>query len=151
MAAASLVSGICAILGGYACAALSARVGQDMRVAVYDKSLKLSVYDFRQFGTASITTRTISDITNIQMALTSFIQMVLPVPVIIVLAVILTFNLDVQFGLVLLCAVAAVLICLVHHAQRISAVSKAAEAVGPHEQDPAGKHHRCACSARLQQ
>ena len=101
MAAASLVSGICAILGGYACAALSARVGQDMRVAVYDKSLKLSVYDFRQFGTASITTRTISDITNIQMALTSFIQMVLPVPVIIVLAVILTFNLDVQFGFVL--------------------------------------------------
>ena len=81
-----------------------------MRVAVYDKSLKLSVYDFRQFGTASITTRTISDITNIQMALTSFIQMVLPVPVIIVLAVILTVNLDVQFGFVLLCAVAAVLI-----------------------------------------
>ena len=110
MAAASIVSGICAILGGYACAALSARVGQDMRVAVYDKSLKLSVYDFRQFGTASITTRTISDITNIQMALTSFIQMVLPVPLIIVLSVIMTFNLDVQFGLILLCAVAAVLI-----------------------------------------
>ena len=81
-----------------------------MRVAVYDKSLKLSVYDFRQFGTASITTRTISDITNIQMALTSFIQMVLPAPIIIVLAVILTFNLDMQFGFVLLCAVAAVLI-----------------------------------------
>ena len=110
MAAASIVSGICAILGGYACAALSARVGQDMRVAVYDKSLKLSVYDFRQFGTASITTRTISDITNIQMALTSFIQMVLPVPLIIVLSVIMTFNLDVRFGLILLCAVAAVLI-----------------------------------------
>ena len=49
MAAASLVSGICAILGGVACATLSARVGQDMRVAVYDKSLKLAVYDFRQF------------------------------------------------------------------------------------------------------
>ena len=110
MAAASIVSGICAILGGYACAALSARVGQDMRMAVYDKSLKLSVYDFRQFGTASITTRTISDITNIQMALTSFIQMVLPVPLIIVLSVIMTFNLDVRFGLILLCAVAAVLI-----------------------------------------
>ena len=110
MVAASIVSGICAILGRYACAALSARVGQDMRVAVYDKSLKLSVYDFRQFGTASITTRTISDITNIQMALTSFIQMVLPVPLIIVLSVIMTFNLDVRFGLILLCAVAAVLI-----------------------------------------
>ena len=70
MAAASLVSGICAILGGYACAALSARVGQDMRVAVYDKSLKLSVSDFRQLGTASLTTRTISDITNIPVSYT---------------------------------------------------------------------------------
>ena len=29
--------------------------------------------------------------------------------------------------------------------------AEAAEAAGPHEQDPAGKHHRCACSARLQQ
>lgn len=30
MAAVSLFSGVCAILGGYACAALSARVGKDM-------------------------------------------------------------------------------------------------------------------------
>lgn len=50
MAAASLISSACAILGGYACAALSARVGKDMRVALYQKSLKLSIYDFRQFG-----------------------------------------------------------------------------------------------------
>ena len=80
MAAASLISSLCAILGGYACATLSAQVGKDMRVALYEKSLKLSIYDFRQFGTASITTRTVSDITTIQFALTSFIQMVLPVP-----------------------------------------------------------------------
>lgn len=52
----SLFSSICAILGGYACATLAARIGKDMRVALYEKSLKLSVYDFRQFGTASITT-----------------------------------------------------------------------------------------------
>ena len=39
--------------------------------------MKLSIYDFRQFGTASITTRTVSDITTIQTALTSTIQMIL--------------------------------------------------------------------------
>lgn len=82
MGAVSLFSSICAILGGYACATLAARVGKDMRVALYEKSLKLSIYDFRQFGTASITTRTVSDITTIQFALTSFIQMVLPVPLV---------------------------------------------------------------------
>ena len=110
MAVISVLAGACAIGGGYACATLSARVGKDMREAIYAKSLKLSVYDFRQFGTASITTRTISDITTIQFALTSTIQMVIPVPVICALALALTFGLDVYMGLILLAVVAVVLL-----------------------------------------
>lgn len=110
MAAVSILAGVCAILGGYASATLAAQVGKDMREAIYAKSLKLSVYDFRQFGTASITTRTISDITTIQFALTSTIQMVIPVPVICVLALALTFGLDAQMGVILLIVVAAVLL-----------------------------------------
>ena len=109
MAAVSLFTGACAIWGGYTCAALSARVGRDIRKAVYAKSLKLSIYDFRQFGTASITTRTISDVTTIQFALTSTLQMVVPVPIICVLAMGLTFRLDPVMGGVLLAVVAAVL------------------------------------------
>ena len=110
MAAVSVLAGVCAILGGYASATLAAQVGKDMRKAIYAKSLKLSVYDFRQFGTASITTRTISDIITIQFALTSTIQMVIPVPVICVLALALTFGLDAQMGVILLIVVAAVLL-----------------------------------------
>ncbi len=110
MAGVSVLSSACAILGGYACASLSARVGKDMRVAIYNKSLKLSVYDFHQFGTASVTTRTVSDITTIQFALTSFIQMVLPVPVIFAIALVLCFSLDTEMGFILLAMVAAVLI-----------------------------------------
>lgn len=110
MAIISILAGVCAILGGYACATLSAQVGKDMRQAIYEKSLKLSVYDFRQFGTASITTRTISDITTIQFALTSTIQMVIPVPLICILSLILTFGLDIYMGLILLGVVFAVLI-----------------------------------------
>lgn len=110
MAIGALVSGVCAILGGYACATLSARIGKDMRVALYQKSLKMSIYDFRQFGTASITTRTISDVANIQLAMVSFIQMVLPVPVIFIIALTLSFQLDVYMGLILLVAIIIVLI-----------------------------------------
>lgn len=110
MAVSSLVSGACAILGGYTCAALAARVGQDMRVALYKKSLKLSVYDFRQFGIASVTTRTISDINTIQMALTSTIQMILSVPVICVVSLIPCFRLDTKMGLILLAVMLIVLI-----------------------------------------
>ena len=110
IAAASLLSGVCAITGGYACATLSARLGKDMRAAIYEKSLKLSIYDFRQFGTASITTRTVSDITTIQFAVTSCIQMILPVPVIFVIALLLSFRLDVEMGFILLGVVLVVLI-----------------------------------------
>lgn len=108
MAAASLISSVCAILGGYACAALSAQVGKDIRMTLYRKSLKLSIYDFRHFGTASITTRTVSDVTTIQFALTSFIQMVLPVPVIFIVALTLAFRLDVEMGFILLAVVVVV-------------------------------------------
>lgn len=89
---------------------LSARRGKDMRVAVYEKSLKLSIYDFRQFGTASITTRTVSDITTIQFAVTSCIQTILQVPVIFVIALLLSFSLDAEMGFILLGVVAAVLL-----------------------------------------
>ncbi len=110
MSVVSVLAGVCAIGGGYACATLSARVGKDMREAIYAKSLKLSVHDFRQFGTASITTRTISDITTIQFALTSTIQMVIPVPVICALALVMTFGLDAQLGGILVAVVAVVLL-----------------------------------------
>ncbi len=110
MAIGSLVAGACAVTGGYACATLTAKIGKDMRVALYDKSLKLSVYDFRQFGTASVTTRTVSDVTSIQTAFISFMQMVVPVPVICIIALILAFRLDTQIGFVLLAAVIVIML-----------------------------------------
>ena len=110
MGAVSLFSSACAILGGYACATLAARIGKDMRVALYEKSLKLSIYDFRQFRTASITTRTVSDITTIQFALTSFIQMVLPVPLVCIIALALSFQLNTTLGTILLILTALVFI-----------------------------------------
>ncbi len=110
MAVFSVVSGGCAIVGGYLCAMLSSRVGRDIRVALYKKSLKLSIYDFKQFGTASITTRTVSDIGTIQTALSNTIQMILPVPIICIIALILCFHLDVRMGLILLGVIIVVLI-----------------------------------------
>ena len=62
------------------------------------------------FGTATITTRTVSDINTIQTALTSTIQMILPVPAICVVALALCFSLDIEMGLILLAVIIAVLI-----------------------------------------
>lgn len=110
---ASVISGAGAILGGYTCSVLSSKICKDIRDALYKKSLKLSIYDFKQFGTASMTTRMISDITNIQMAFISVIQMVLPVPIIFVISLLLTFYLDQLVGSILLVILIIVIIIAV--------------------------------------
>lgn len=108
MGVAALVSGLAAVAGGWCCSQLTSKVGKDMRVALYNKSLDLSIYDFRNFGTASITTRTINDVVNIQMAMTNVMGMLLPVPVIFAIALTLSFRLDVTMSLWLLAAIAFV-------------------------------------------
>lgn len=108
MGLAALLAGVCAVAGGWCCSQLTSRIGKDMRVALYAKSLELSIYDFRNFGTASITTRTINDIVNIQMAMTNVIGILLPVPVIFVVAFVLSFRLDMTLSLWLLVAIAFV-------------------------------------------
>ena len=110
MVVCSIVAAACGILGGYACSILASRVGKDIRCALYEKSLRLSVYDFRQFGTASITTRTVSDVNTIQMAIRSVLSVVFPVPVICIVALILSFAMDVKVGILLLVCVVLVLI-----------------------------------------
>lgn len=108
MAVAALICGTAAIVGAYTCAALTSKVGADIRGALYKKTLSLAVSDFRNFGTASVTTRTVSDVTNIQFALLSCFQMLLPVPVIFVISLILAFQKDWMLGLMLLAVLLAV-------------------------------------------
>lgn len=113
MMAIAIVSGAGGILSGYACAELTSRVAKDMRDAIYNKSLDLAVADFRTFGVASITTRTVADITNIQFAILSTFQMVLPVPIIFVISLTLTFLKDWVVGLILLAVLIVITIIAV--------------------------------------
>lgn len=102
MAVAAVISGAGGIMSGYVCAELVSRIAKDMRDALYKKTLDLAVSDFRTFGVASMTTRTVSDITNIQFALMASVQMVLPVPIVFVISLILAFMKDWMMGLILL-------------------------------------------------
>lgn len=62
MLAVTILSGAGTVLGSILCARLSARLGCDIRNALYDKSLSFSAYDFEQFGTGSMITRTLNDV-----------------------------------------------------------------------------------------
>lgn len=110
MAIASVIASGTAIWCGYAVAKLSAKVAKDMRDDFYAKSLELSSYDFAQFGLASMTTRTMSDINVIQVALTDFNFMLLPVPFIVGASLVLAFRVSVRMGWLLTAAMAVVLL-----------------------------------------
>lgn len=98
MLAISLMAGFGALWGSFLCARLSARLGRDMRVAVYEKSLSFSAADFERFGTASMVTRTLNDINSIQTAFVMCIQMVLPVPIMCILGIVFAFRIHPSMG-----------------------------------------------------
>lgn len=110
MLAVALISGAATVLGSFLCARLSARIGRDIRNALYDQSLAFSAYDFEQFGTASMITRTLNDVNIVQQAFVWSIQMVLPVPMMCIVGVIMAFSIDSFMGILLVGMTAIVII-----------------------------------------
>ena len=102
-----------ALLGSYLSADLSSRIGRDMRNAIYDSSLKFSAYDFEQFGTGSMITRTLNDVNIVQMGVTWFIQMVLPVPAVCLMGIVMAFRIDREMGMLLIGATVFVILLAV--------------------------------------
>lgn len=100
-----------ALAGSYFCAVLSAKIGRDMRNALYDHSLTLSSHDFEQFGTASMITRTLNDVSIIQQAVVWCVQMVLPVPAVCIMGIVMAFSIDTVMG-ALLIAVTVLIVVL---------------------------------------
>lgn len=98
----SIATGIGALYGSWLCAKLSSKIGQDIRNAVYDQSLTFSSSDFEKFGSGSMMTRTLNDVTVIQQSVAMCIQMIIPVPLMCALGVGLAFNINHTMGFLLL-------------------------------------------------
>ncbi|OZG65253.1 ABC transporter ATP-binding protein [Bifidobacterium eulemuris] len=108
MLAITVVSGAGALGGSYLCAKLCANVGRDMRDAIYDSTLRFSDGDFKRFGTGSMITRTLNDINVVQQTLMMSFQMLIPVPIMCVMGIALSFSIDAMMGWVLLVVVLVV-------------------------------------------
>ena len=106
----SIVASAAAVYGNYLSAKLAANVGRDIRNSVYDSSLAFSNNDFEKFGTGSMITRTMSDVTVVQETIILAMQQLLPAPAVAILGTILTFSIDVHCGILMLVVVAVVLV-----------------------------------------
>ena len=111
-----------ALLGNYLCARLAARVGRDIRDAVYDASLGFSGTDFEEFGTGSMITRTLNDVNVIQQTVMLASQALLPVPIICAMGAVLAFRIDMQMGAMMLAVVAVVMVFAVIAVRRAAPI-----------------------------
>ena len=100
MALILLITTIFYIWASYLSAEFSASVGKMLRDALFKKSQELSVSDFENFGTSSMLTRTTTDITIIQRTTMFILQLVVPMPLILITAIVLTFKENITLGFV---------------------------------------------------
>ena len=122
MLAVTLIAGAGALAGSWFCADLSAKLGRDMRNAVYEKSLELSDHDFEQFGTGSMITRTLNDINIIQQSVVWCIQMVLPVPAACIMGIVMAFAIDAVMGFLLIGITVLIIVLAVLVTRRASEI-----------------------------
>ena len=113
MAVIAVVTSSGALAGSYLCADLSARLGRDIRNAIYDKSLTFSSFDMETFGAGSMITRTLGDVNVVQQSVVMCIQMVLPVPVVCIMGIVMAAAIDPAMGAILAAVTLAILLMAV--------------------------------------
>ncbi|MEG0309387.1 MAG: ABC transporter ATP-binding protein [Eubacterium sp.] len=96
------LTGLFAIFGTYLSAILSSGVGRDIRNAIFTKAQNFSITDFNTIGTASMITRSTSDVTQIQQATLMSLQMLLPAPIMAIGGLVLAFFKNKTMGIIIL-------------------------------------------------
>ncbi len=71
-----------AILVGFFGARTAARLARDLRNAVFEKTMKFGTTEFKQFGVASLITRTTNDIQQVQMVMVFTLRILFYAPII---------------------------------------------------------------------
>ena len=92
MVVVAVIGGVFSVLCTFYTAKLSSLLGKEIRTKLYSHVQELSLEDQKQYGPASLATRSSSDVANIQQVLVMVIQMILPGPIIGIIAIIMTVT-----------------------------------------------------------
>ncbi len=109
----SLAGVICAIAAGYFASKVAANIARKMRSDLFKKIESFSVYEFNQFSTASLITRTTNDIQQIQMSLMMILKIVLYAPILGFGAVLLVLDADVTMLYIIVGTVLAMMVFII--------------------------------------
>lgn len=95
----AVLGGVSSIVSAILSSKVAAGLARDLREAVFVKAQTYSLTDFKTVGTASMITRSTSDINIIQRSTMMLLRVLLPAPVMTVVGLTLAFRTNVQMAL----------------------------------------------------
>lgn len=98
----SVIGLICVMICQYYSSIASQGFGTELRKAVMKKINQFSHQEIDHFGSATLITRTTSDINQLQLALAMLIRLVIRAPFLSIGSIIMAFYIDVQMGIIFL-------------------------------------------------
>jgi ATP-binding cassette subfamily B multidrug efflux pump len=97
----SSIGTLCAIGGSYFASKVATGFGRILRGAIFARAEHFSIHQFERFGSASLTTRTTNDTTQVQSMLVMMLTMVITAPMMMIGGIILALSQDTQLAWVL--------------------------------------------------
>lgn len=113
MIACAIGSAIGAVIVNFFVTRLSAKLGERIRSAVYDKVMSFSTAEVKHYSTASLITRSTNDVTQVQNLFSMGIRMIVRAPVMAVMALCKIVSSDISWTIATVCAVAFLVLMIV--------------------------------------
>ncbi len=115
----ALSTAVFSICGTFTSTYISTALGRDIRGAIFHKVQDFSISDFSRFGAASLITRSTSDVSQIQMAFSATVEILLPAPFMTVAGLVLAFSKDALLASMIIFAMMIILVIAVFVAKKV--------------------------------
>ena len=108
----ALLGTVCTILTSYLSSKIGMGFSRDLRKKVFEKVESFSLTEINEMGTASLITRTTTDINQVQMVVIMMMRMMLSAPIMIVGALIMALRKDVELSKVILVVIPIIIVTI---------------------------------------
>ncbi len=115
----ALISALCSVATAYASARIGVGFGRDIRIKLFERVEQLQLTEFDALGTATLITRTLNDVGQLQMVVAMGLGFLLSAPFTLIGGITHALNLNDGLSWILMCA-APLLIALVAVVARVS-------------------------------
>ena len=88
----ALLSAVASFVSSYFSARVGAYFSRDLRAAIFSKIINMSLTDTKDFSTASLITRTVGDVNQIQMVVTMMLSMMLRAPLFCIMGLVMAIQ-----------------------------------------------------------